>query len=58
MEVVPYAKCKKPDDGTGNGQVDHGDYEQPIQEHEANGNVVLLNHGPDRERPGNEKEYA
>jgi len=55
-EVVPHAESKEPDEGAGNGQVNHVGDKQPIQEDETSGDVVLLDHGPDRERPGNEEE--
>jgi hypothetical protein len=58
VEAVPHAKSKEPDDGTGSGQVKHVGNEQPVQEDEASGIVVLLDHGPDRDRPGNEEEHA
>jgi hypothetical protein len=58
VEVVSYAESEEPDDGAGNSQVDHGNDEQPVEKHEANGNVVPLNHGSDRECPGNEEEHA
>lgn len=56
MEVCPQAKSEEPDECTGNGQVDHVGDEQPIQENKASGDMALLDHGPDRERPGNEEE--
>lgn len=54
-EVVPLAKSKKPDDGAGNGQVKHVADEQPVEEGEASGDVVPLDHGPDGDRPGNKE---
>lgn len=58
MEVVSYAKGEEPDDGAGNSQIDHGNDKQPVEEYEADGDVVPLNHGSDRERPGDEEEDA
>ena len=55
-EAVPHAKSKEPDDGAGSGQVKHVGDEQPVQEDEASGDVILLDHGPDRDCPGNEEE--
>lgn len=56
MEVFPETKSEEPDECAGNGQVNHVGDEQPVQESEAAGDVILLDHGPDRERPGNEEE--
>jgi len=58
VEVVSQPESKEPDDRTCSSQIDHSNYEQPVEEHEATGDVVPLNHGSDRERPGNEKEYG
>jgi hypothetical protein len=58
MEVYPQAKSEEPDECAGNGQINHVGDEQPVQENEATGNVIPLDHGPDRERPGYEEEHA
>ena len=55
VEIFPQAKSEKPDECAGDSQVNHVGYEQPVQENEASGDVVLLDHGPDRERPGNQE---
>lgn len=55
MEVCPQAKGEEPDECAGDGQINHVANEQPVQENEASGNVVLLDHGTDRERPGSEE---
>ena len=47
MEVCPQAKSEEPNECACNGQIDHGSDEQPVQENEATGNVILLDHGPD-----------
>jgi len=58
VEVCPQAKSKEPDVCAGDSQINHVGDEQPVQENEATGNVVPLDHGPDRERPGNEEEHG
>jgi hypothetical protein len=58
VEIVPYTKGEEPDDGTSSGQIEHGDDEHPVQKGETYGNMILLNHGSDRECPGNEEECA
>ena len=57
-EVIPQAKSEEPDDCPGNSQVSHVGNEQPVQESEAPGDVVPLDHGPNREGPGNEEEQT
>jgi hypothetical protein len=47
MEVYPQAKSEEPDECAGNGQINHVGDEQPVQENEATGNVIPLDHGPD-----------
>lgn len=58
VEVGPDAESKEPDDGTGGGQIDHVGDEYPVEQEKATGNVVLLNHGTDRESPGYEETCA
>jgi len=55
-EGVPHAESKEPDDGPSPGQIEHIGDEQPIQEDKAASDVILLDHGPDRDHPGNEEE--
>ena len=55
-EVVPDTKGEEPDDGASSGQIKHITDEQPVQEDEASGDVVPLDHGSDRDYPGNEEE--
>jgi len=58
VEICPEAKSEEPDECAGNGQINHVGDEQPVQENKTTGNVVLLDHGPNRERPGNEEEQT
>jgi len=55
VEVDPLAKSEEPDEGAGNGQVNHVTDEQPVQEDKASGDMVSLNNGSDGDRPGNEE---
>ena len=52
MEGIPHTKSKEPNNGPGPGQVEHVGDEQPIEEDKAPGDVILLDHGPDRDNPG------
>ena len=56
VEVGPKAKSEEPDNGSCPSQVRHVGDEQPIQKDEGSGDVVLLDHGPDRDYPGNEED--
>lgn len=58
VEVVPHAKSKEPNYGAGSSQIEHSNDKHPVEENEAYGNMVFLNHGSNRECPGNEEEYA
>ena len=56
VEGVSHTESKEPDDGPSPGQIEHISDEQPIQEDKAAGDVVPLDHGPDRDHPSNEEE--